>query len=68
MKERIPHKLRIYICNSGEYWLIVNGDEQLDTTEIDPAVRSVAVRHSVACELRPTSTAQGLNCHPHIIN
>ena len=29
-----------YICNSGKHWLIFNSDEQLGTTEIDPAVRS----------------------------
>ena len=28
-----------YICHSGERWLIFNSDEQLGTTEIDPAVR-----------------------------
>ena len=27
-----------YICNSDERWLIINSEEQLGTTEIDPAV------------------------------
>ena len=63
----VPSMFRVaYIY--GECSLIVNGDEQLDTTEIDPAVRSVAVRYSVGCELRPRSTAQGSNCHPRLAN
>ena len=35
----------MHIYDSGERWLIVNSDEQPDTTDIDPAVRSVIVRH-----------------------
>ena len=42
-----------YICDSGERWLSINSDEQLDTTEIDPTVRSVVASHYVVRELRP---------------
>ena len=40
-----------YICDSGERWLLIRNDEQLDITEIDPAVRSSVAWHWVAWEL-----------------
>ena len=45
VKQRTSHKLRIYICDSGERWLITNSNEQRGTTEIDPAVDSGVARN-----------------------
>ena len=51
MRERTSQE--VHICDSDERWLIINRNEQLDTTKINPAVRSGVAWHQVARELGP---------------
>ena len=44
MKERMSQDVHIHICNFGKRCLIINSNEQPDTSEIDPVVRSVVAR------------------------
>ena len=51
-----------YICNSGERWLIINSDEQLNTT--DRSSGTLSCRVAPGGSGAASQTPQGSNCLP----